>query len=49
MFLKKLFLRFGFPDLNHFLSLIPDERQAEVFLLSDGVSELLTNSVNGRQ
>lgn len=51
MFLKQLFLSFGFPDLNDFLSLIPADRQAQVFLLydTDRVSESLTNSLSGSQ
>ena len=51
VFLKQLFLSFGFPDLNDFLSLIPADRQAQVFLLydTDRTSESLTNRLSGSQ
>ncbi|XP_046701245.1 uncharacterized protein LOC124382935 [Silurus meridionalis] len=44
MFLKQLLLSFGFPDLIDFLSLIPDDRQAE--LLSSISLEELSKFLN---
>ncbi|KAF7712016.1 hypothetical protein HF521_001027 [Silurus meridionalis] len=51
MFLKQLFLSFGFPDLIDFLSLIPDDRQTELHL-SEELGEFLNRPntvVNGSQ
>ncbi|KAK2818371.1 hypothetical protein Q7C36_022304 [Tachysurus vachellii] len=50
VFLKQLFLSFGFPDLNDFLSLIPADRQAQLLssISPEELSEFLNrpNTVN---
>ncbi|KAK2818373.1 hypothetical protein Q7C36_022306 [Tachysurus vachellii] len=50
VFLKELFLSFGFPDLNDFLSLIPADRQAQLLssISPEELSEFLNrpNTVN---
>ncbi|XP_046694241.1 uncharacterized protein LOC124378561 [Silurus meridionalis] len=54
MFLKQLFLSFGFPDLNDFLSLIPADRQAEILssISTEELSEYLKSTnpvINGSE
>ncbi|KAF4075579.1 hypothetical protein AMELA_G00235980, partial [Ameiurus melas] len=54
MFLKKLFLSFGFPDLKNFLSLIPADRQEELLgsISPEELSEFLNKPntvVNGSE